>query len=115
DRAQFRGRVAVQAPWAGGGHGPAAAHRRIQLQERRAGRPDGVRGIHHRLRLGDPAGPGRHRQPGAAGERLPLGGVLRRRHQADRFQDRGRTRLGQRFHAPDRGRRDQPRQLPAVG
>jgi phosphoribosylaminoimidazole-succinocarboxamide synthase len=43
------------------------------------------------------------------------GVMLRRRHPARRFQDRGRPGLGRRLSAADRRRRDQPRQLPAVG
>ena len=38
----------------------AALDHRVLLQERRAERPDGHRGAHHRLRLGEPAGPRRH-------------------------------------------------------
>ena len=42
--------------------GPAAAalDHRVLLQERRARRPDGLRGAHHRLRLGRDPGPRRH-------------------------------------------------------
>ncbi len=97
DRAQLRRRLDGQAAGDGGGHAAAAPDRRILLQGRRARRSAGARGIHHRLRLGQPAGPGRHRRPGAAGERFHVGRDVRRRHQAGRFQDRDRPDLGQRF------------------
>ena len=55
-----------------------------------AGRPHGDRGAHHRLRLGDAAGPRRHRGAGLARQRLPVRPVPRLRHQADRLQGRVR-------------------------
>ena len=60
---------------------------RVLLQVRRARRPDGHRGAHHRVRLGRPAGARRHHVARAAHQRLPLRPVPRRRHQAGRFQD----------------------------
>ena len=40
------------AAWPGGRQGAAALDHRILLQERCARRPDGLRGAHHRVRLG---------------------------------------------------------------
>ena len=59
-RAQCRRRLAGQAPRHRGRHAAAALHHRVLLQERRARRSDGLRGAHHRLRLGQPAGNRRH-------------------------------------------------------
>ena len=79
------------------------------------GDPDGLRGAHHRLRLGQPAGHRRDHGAVAAHQRLPLRPVPRRRHEAGRLQARVRPPLRERGDAHRPGRRDQPGQLPAVG
>ena len=51
--AQRRGGLAVDAARHRRRHAAAALDHRVLLQERRAPRSDGLRGAHHRLRLGD--------------------------------------------------------------
>ena len=98
-----------------GGHAAAALDHRVLLQERRAGRSDGHRGAHHRLRLGDAPGPRRHHGADAAHQRLPVRPVPRRRHQADRLQARVRPPVRGRHDAHRAGRRDQPGHLAGCG
>jgi phosphoribosylaminoimidazole-succinocarboxamide synthase len=93
-----------------GGHPAAPLDHRVLLQERRAGRPDGHRGAHHRVRLGDAAGPRRHRWRWPSRERLPVRPVPRLGIKLIDFKIEF-GRLYERRHGADRaGRRDQPGQ-----
>ena len=106
--------LARQALRHGGGHRAAALDRRVLLQVRRARGPDGQRGAHHRVRLGELPGHRRDPQPLLAHQRLPDRPVRRHRPAPDRLQARVRAALGGRGHAHRAGRRDQPGQLPPV-
>src|SRR5262249_2820658 len=76
---------------------------------------DGIRGAHHRVRVGDSAGDRRRDGAGDPRQRFPLRPVPRRRHPSGRLQDGVRPPVGERHDADRRRRRDLARLLPAVG
>ena len=89
----------VAAAGHGGRQAAAALDHRVLLQERRARRPDGVRGAHHRVRLGRSARDRRDHGAGAPDQRLPGRPVLRHRHPPRRLQGRVRPAVGERADA----------------